>query len=149
LRKLYTALKLDVPHPITGEKKLWMPMLRVWLGRGHVKARAPIMAYVDSGSPFSLFRADLAGWIGINDITTGKPAEMGGIKAGARDMSYFHRIKLYIETEWLVEVWAGFSTSLSVAGLLGQNGFFDNFRVTLDHAVNPPSIEVTKIDKIQ
>lgn len=149
MRRLYTALKLDVAHPLTGEKKLWMPMLPVRLGRGHARARAPIMAFVDSGSPFSLFRADLAGWIGINDIKTGKPAEIGGIKAGAADMYYFHRIKLYIEPEWMVEVWGGFSPALSVAGLLGLNGFFDNFHVTFDHAVSPPSIEVTKIDKVQ
>src|ERR1043166_3120741 len=36
------------------------------------------------------------------------------------------------------EVMAGFSPQLSVAGLLGQVGFFDNFIVTFDYTPHPP-----------
>jgi hypothetical protein len=38
---------------------------------------------------------------------------------------------------------------LQVPGILGRKGFFDNFYVNFDHASNPPSVEVKKIDKTQ
>jgi len=128
---------------------MWLPLLRVRLGRGHTLARAPILAVVDSGSPFCLFRADNAAAIGIKDIITGKLAKMGGAKKGSEDTYWFHKIKLYIESDWTIEVWAGFSPNLSVGGLLGRNGFFDHFFVLFDHSANPPQLDVTKIDRVQ
>ncbi len=109
--------------------------------------RAWILAIVDSGSPYCLFRDDVAAAIGIRDITTGKPFEFGSVKRGITGTAYFHKIGLYVESDWKIDVLAGFSSTLSVAGLLGRYGFFDHFLVAFDHSGNPPVMEISKIDR--
>ncbi|SRR6266496_1645764 len=146
LRKSYTALPIDKSNPITGELKTWIPYLRVRPAKGHVVFRQPIFALVDSGSPYCLFRADIAAAIGIRDITTGTPSEIGSVKKGMKQTCYFHKIKLYVE-EWVIEIMAGFCANLSVPALLGRYGFFDHFVITFDHSASPPMLEVTKIDR--
>jgi len=147
LRKPYTAIPDDKPNPITGALKQWVPYLRVRPAKGHTTMRSPIFALVDSGSPYCLFRADVAAAIGIRDITTGKSHQIGSVKKGVRDTCYFHKVTLFIESDWKIDVLAGFSSSLSVGGLLGRFGFFDHFYVTFDHSANPPVIEISKIDR--
>jgi len=105
------------------------------------------MAIVDSGSPYCLFRADIAKEIGIRDITTGKAFDIAGFKKGMTETGYFHKILLYIESDWKINVTAGFTPNLSVPALLGRYGFFDQFLVTFDHSGSPPAIEVSKIDR--
>lgn len=146
MRKPYTAVPDDKPNPITGELKYWIPYLRVRPSKGHALLRRPILAIVDSGSPYCLFRNDIAAAIGIRDITTGQAGEIGSSKKGVTDICYFHKVKLYVE-EWVIEVTAGFSSNLSVPALLGRHGFFDHFLVTFDHSASPPMLEVTKIDR--
>ena len=34
---------------------------------------------------------------------------------------FFHRVKIYIELDWIIEVTAGFCKKLAVAGILGRN----------------------------
>jgi hypothetical protein len=127
LRKCYTAVPIDKPNPITGELKYWIPYLQVRLGKSHAISRAPVLAIVDTGSPYCIFRADIAAAIGIRDIKTGESGEIGSVKKGIKDKCYFHRIKLYIEAFAPIEVKAAFTENLSVAALLGRYGFFDHF----------------------
>lgn len=110
--------------------------------------RAPLFAIVDSGSPYCFFHADIAAAIGIKDITTGKVREIGSVKAGVKDIMYFHRIKIQIESDWCIEIWAGFSPKLSCRAILGRYGFFDHFRVTFDHSGSPPAMEITPISRV-
>ncbi|HXZ26742.1 MAG TPA: hypothetical protein VEG08_01965, partial [Terriglobales bacterium] len=145
----YTAIRLDKPNPLTGDTKYWLPYLRVRPAKGHVVFRGHLMAIVDSGSPYCLFRADVATAIGIRDITTGIEGDIGSVKKGQGDTVYFHKIQLYIESDWRIDVMAGFTPNLSVAALLGRNGFFDQFLVTFDHSGSPPALEVSKIDRVQ
>jgi hypothetical protein len=147
LRKTYTAIPDDKPNPVTGELKHWVPYLRVRAAKGHTVMRTPILALVDSGSPYCLFRADVAASIGIRDITTGQAHQIGSVKKGVKDTCYFHKLTLFIELDWKIDVVAGFSPNLSVGALLGRFGFFDHFYVTFDHSQSPPVIEVTKIDR--
>ncbi len=70
---------------------------------------------------------------------------MGGVIANLQESAYFHRVQIYVESNWKITVTAGFMENLSVGGILGRNGFFDNFRVTFDQGVNPPEFEITKI----
>ena len=123
--------------------------MRVRVCKGHAMTPGWIMAIVDSGSPYCLFRADIALAIGIKNLTTGKAHEIGGVKKGAVDIYYFHNVKLFIEGNWVIEVMAGFSASLSVPALLGRNGFYDNFIVNFDHSASPPVMSISKIDKVQ
>lgn len=145
MRKPYTGFRLDKPDEITGDQKYWLPYLRVCPGKGHAFLRAPLLALVDSGSPYCLFHADIAAAIGIRDITTGKATELGSVKVGTKDTAYFHKIKLRIESDWSIEVLAGFSANLSCKALLGRYGFMDHFIVTFDHSGSQPVLEITKI----
>jgi hypothetical protein len=94
-----------------------------------------------------LFRDDIATAIGIRDITTGKSGDIGSVKRGVSDTCYFHKIKIYVEADWVIEVLAGFSARLSVPALLGRYGFFDHFLVTFDHTLNPPMLDITKLER--
>jgi hypothetical protein len=42
---------------------------------------------------------------------------------------------------------AGFSRELSVTGLLGLRGFFENFSVKIDASTSPPYCEIEKIHR--
>jgi len=147
VRKLYTGIRLDKPDAITGSQTYWLPYLRVRPGKGHAFLRSPILALVDTGSPYCLFHSEIATAIGIRDITTGKAHEIGSVKKNVKDTAYFHRVKLQIESDWNIEVFAGFSSSLSCRAILGRHGFFDHFLVTFDHSGNPPVIEITPISR--
>lgn len=83
------------------------------------------------------------------ELTSGVESRVGGIIRGPDDPIYFHKVKIYIEMDWVIEVMAGFVKKLQVPGILGRNGFFDNFHVKFDQSANPPAVEVTKIEKIQ
>jgi len=50
--------------------------------------------------------------------------------------------------DWVIEVMAGFVRKLGVLGILGRNGFFDNFHVHFDHSCYPPVVEIKKIEKV-
>ena len=87
-------------------------------------------AIVDSGSPWCLFHAQIGESIGIK-VNRGKRAGLGGVLAGASSDVYFHQIQLVMMGS-MVSTMAGFSHHLSVAAILGRQGFFDNYTVTFD-----------------
>jgi hypothetical protein len=58
--------------------------------------------------------------------------EIGGIVRGMSEPFYFHKISLYVEADWRIDVIAGFSKKLNASGILGRTGFFDSFKITFD-----------------
>jgi hypothetical protein len=146
LRKAYTGIRLDKPDEITGDQKYWFPFVRVRPGKNHSFLRSPLLAIVDTGASYCLFHSDIAEAIGIRDITTGKAREIGSVKQGVKDRVYFHKIKLQIESDWNLDILAGFSPNLSCKALLGRYGFLDHFIVTFDHSGSQPMLEILKID---
>jgi hypothetical protein len=52
-----------------------------------------------------------------------------------------------VELEWVIEVNAGFCKGLALTGILGRNGFFDNFQISFDHSLTPPVVEIARIQK--
>ena len=82
-------------------------------------------------------------------MESGKLSKIGGVKKADPDPYYFHRVKLKIEKNWIIEVYAGFSKSMSLPALLGRTGFYDHFYVTFDQSVTPPALEIEKIDRVQ
>ena len=148
MKKKYTRLPMDRPQPaFKNETGMWMPMISVRIGNGH-KQSPRFPAVVDSGSPWCLFKADVATYLGI-DYQKGIEDFMGGITQTAPEPVYFHKVKIYVEADWIIEVMAGFCKKLAVTGILGRNGFFDNFYVRFDHSTKPQEMEITKIEKIQ
>jgi hypothetical protein len=84
---------------------------------------------------------------GIVDIKSGPKYEIGGIVTGVTEPVYFHRVKLYIDKEWVIEVTVGFADRLGQTAILGREGFFSNFVTTFDHSVNPPKFMIEKINR--
>lgn len=148
MKKNYTRLPLDQPNPaFKGEITIWLPLLNVRVGSNH-KQTPRIPAVVDSGSHCCIFRADLAEYLGL-DLKKGIEGTMGGVSQGMKEPVYYHRVKLYVESDWVLDIMAGFIKKLSVAGILGRNGFFDNFKVKFDQSLTPHILEIERIEKLQ
>lgn len=89
----------------------------------------------------------MAELIGIADVTQGPSYPLGGVISGPRENMYFHKVNLFVEKYWCIEVMAGFCKDLAVTGLVGRLGFFSNFVVTFDHTSIPPRLTVDKINR--
>jgi hypothetical protein len=107
---------------------------------------AVFKAIVDSGSATCIFHSDIGSSIGIKP-KSGKEFPLLGIVAGISIPAFFHKVTILIAGERL-ETWAGFSPKISVAGILGRIGFFDNFLVTIDPSDSPPWLEVQRIHRV-
>jgi hypothetical protein len=92
-----------------------------------------------------MFHAGFCRALGIR-LESGIRADLSGVVGGKNADLWYHRIKILIGS-YQVTTMAGFSTELSVAGLLGRRGFFEEFIVKIDSSVNPPSFEVDKINR--
>ena len=101
---------------------------------------------MDSGSPWCIFKIEMAELIGL-DLSSAPTYPLGGIIQGPIETMYFHKVNLVIEKYWCIEVMAGFCKQLGTTGLLGRFGFFSNFVVHLDHTTIPPRIRVEKINR--
>jgi len=144
MRKPYTLFPLATPNPITNESFISVPMVKVRLGiKGITTPRFD--AVVDSGSPSCLFHTDFAKLLKL-DLEAGIVTPLSGVHGSTAD-AYFHKIKIYVESDWVFEVLAGFVKGSNVNGLLGRHGFFDNFHVGFDHSVKPPEFEITRIQR--
>jgi len=122
-------------------------MLKVRVGARHQKTPR-FDAIVDTGSPWCLFRADVGDYLGI-DVKSGNSTTLGGISEGMEEPVFFHKEQIWVEESWLTEVEAGFVKKLRFTGILGRNGFFDNFLVRFDHTHNPPEFEIERIPPVQ
>jgi hypothetical protein len=123
------------------------PALKVQIGNIETRQRAPKFdAIVDSGSPWCIFKLEMAEFIGL-DLSSAPSYPLGGVIEGPRETMYFHKVNIFIEKYWCVEVMAGFCRSLGTTGLLGRSGFFSNFVVNFDHTTTPPRLRVEKINR--
>jgi hypothetical protein len=125
-----------------GELSTWMPFLTVELIIGHARTKR-FEAIVDSGSPTCLFHADLGKAYGLK-VRNGAKGSLSGVVGGSKGDVYYHKVKLCIGTHMIL-INAGFSETLSVAGLLGRHGFFEHYTVTFDPANNPPGFEIERV----
>lgn len=144
MRKSYTVRPLSSPNPVTGKSSTSTPCVRVRLGKKGITTPR-FDAVVDSGCPYCLFHADFAKVLKI-DLESGVSAPIRGVHGGGTD-TYFHKVKIYVESDWVIDVFAGFVKKFNFAGLLGRNGFFDNFQVRFDHSGKEPEFEITRIQR--
>lgn len=114
------------------------------MGRKHGPTTRFFEALVDSGAADCMFPEDVAGAIGIKDITTGKKDERTGI--GGRQDVWLHPIILYVG-EHALSIQAAFSRTLPVGGILGMQGFFEHFKVTFDPTSEPPGLDLERVHK--
>lgn len=91
---------------------------------------------IDSGADRSLFNIQIAEKVGLN-LSRGERELFGGIEGGALEAS-LQKVKVQIiGMDHEIEISAGFVNSTGVAAILGQEGFFDCFRIKFerDHGI--------------
>lgn len=116
-----------IPIRIIGPK-------RFWEGYG----------LIDSGADRCLFNNKIAKDIGL-DLSEGNNENFAGIEGGSLKAT-LQKVKLQIiGMNEEITVTAGFVNSPGVAIILGQDGFFDSFRIKFekDHG----TIEITPVKK--
>ncbi len=94
-------------------------------------------AVIDSGASRCIFHASIGRFIGL-EIERGPVEETLGISGVSR--TCLHDISLYAPGG-IVNIRAGFSEDLPIAGLLGMNGFFDHFKVIFDPTAQRCEVE--------
>lgn len=108
-----------IPIKIIGPK-------RSWEGYG----------LIDSGADRCLFNSKIAQDIGL-DLSEAQVENFGGIEGGNLKAK-LNKVKVQIiGMNEEVEILAGFIDSSGVAAILGQDGFFDEFRIKFekDHGI--------------
>ncbi len=93
-------------------------------------------ALIDSGADRCLFNLEIAQDIGL-DLSNAAIQNFGGIEGG-NIKAKLHKIKLQvIGIDEKIEATAGFVNSNSVSAILGQEDFFDKFRIKFerDHGI--------------
>ncbi len=129
-----------VKFPFKDPKRRWVsrPLILirlfgpkgVWEGYG----------LIDSGADRCLFNSEIAKDIGLN-LSESRTENFSGIEGG-NIKAKLHQIKLQIvNLEEKIEVVAGFVESKAVSAILGQEDFFDSFKIKFerDHGI----IEIT------
>lgn len=90
------------------------------------KSEIILKALVDSGASFSIFRAEVAEYLGVS-IENGKKIYLEGI--GGRILGYLHSLVLIIEGKRYKSKII-FSRELTVSfNILGRNNFFIPFQI--------------------
>ena len=118
----------------TGDEFEMVPWVPIIFRNPANGLKIPVFCLVDSGATEILINAQIATALGI-DVTKGKPREYAGI--GGVATGYQHRIslKLMRDTQEFV-VDCGVLTVPLYDGLLGQKGFFDNYKVIFEKYKN-------------
>ncbi len=136
---------IQKPNPVFPKETFsWVPVLNVKLIYKHSPPTKWFECIVDSGSGVCIFHADVCKSLGIRKVESGIKNTLGGVIVGATGLMYYHKVKILVGSE-RIETMAGFSKQLSVAGILGRRGFFENFTVTFDASEYPPFLEVDRV----
>lgn len=116
--------------PSTDPRKRWFsrPIVSVVLSN---RRSTSVVALVDSGADRSLFDNQVGEDIGL-DVEKGEVEYFGGI-GGSRLKAFVHSVRVQVvEMEQPIEIPVGFIENLGVSGILGQDGFFDVFRIKFE-----------------
>jgi hypothetical protein len=122
---------------------LWYrPIIRVALKFNKVEFN--YLALIDSGADFNIFHADIAKILKIDLSKLKNPINFSGIKGGG--VGHFTSIDLGIEGSF-VNTPVIFSDDISDNGygILGQQGFFNNYKIEFDYRLR--KIELTSNKK--
>lgn len=111
----------------------------------HVKHSPPTKrfeALVDSGASKCIFHAALGRAIGLQ-IERGEEDQTVGV-SGKPTTIFMHNISLHVPGGHILRIRAAFTDELPMAGILGRNGFFENFRVLFDPSGTTAGFEIER-----
>ena len=80
--------------------------------------------------------------IGLN-IEKGEEDQTVGV-SGKPTTIYLHNVSLYVPGGHVLKVKAAFTEELPMAGILGRNGFFENFKVLFDPSGTTAGFEIER-----
>ena len=133
-----------VKIPTGDPKRKWIsrPMLPLVIHYGtHSTA---VSALIDSGADRSLFHASIADEIGI-PREAGEKETFSGIEGGEIP-ARLHKVKIEIMgMEGRAEIIVGLVDAPGVSAILGQDGFFDQYRIKFEK--DRDAFEVTPVRK--
>jgi len=97
-----------------------------------------VKALVDSGATFSIFRPEIASYLGVR-VRDGQSLYFQGIKS--RILGYLHQVPVRINQERF-NCYIAFSSELEVSfNILGRNNFFLPFLITFNERFQKVLIE--------
>ncbi len=133
----YRQVAVDSSEAYPKRKFLLRPIIPISLKYKNKGVR--FEALIDSGADYTVFPGGLGRMLGLN-IESGKKDYITGV-SGDTITIYFHQN--IIEVGGLpFEIFAGFADGMNQShGILGQNGFFENFKVKFD--LGKKEVEVT------
>ena len=133
----------DIQRVFPQAKNIFKPEIKIAVRYGDVKRK--LYALVDSGADSCLFPRDVADILGI-DVRNGHKIFYTGI-GGSQTLFYFHEVEIFVG-KYKFKTMAGFANAgIGTSALLGQRGFFENFRVSFDNKNR--FIEIKKSNLIQ
>jgi len=126
----YRKFPAQPTEPFPRRISVSRPVVPIALINGSQRVRN--LALIDSGADYCIFHAEIGEQIGI-DIDSGKRLSFFGT-GGQEQSAFFHDIKLEVGGHE-ISCFAGFLRELESLpyGILGQIGFFDNFKITFDY----------------
>ena len=108
------------------------------------KGSLMVKALVDSGSIFSIFRSEIAGYLGVS-VNNGHSLYFQGIKG--RILGYLHEVPVRVNGERF-NCYVAFSAELAVSfNILGRNNFFLPFLITFNEKLQKVVIEKNNSDE--
>ncbi len=121
------------PNPAFPERKyVKRPVIAIEVG--HKDKSFKYLALIDSGADFCIFHAQIGEALGI-DVKNGKRLEYYGI-VGVKEEAFFHDITIVVGG-YKKKCYCGFSYNFDKTkmpyGILGQNGFFNLFKIFMDY----------------
>lgn len=130
LRIAYKSFQATPLEPFPNRQFVHRPVIDTFLMFGNKSIEYQVL--VDSGADFCIFHAEIANILGI-PVTQGKQMTFYGT-GGIPQTAYFHEVRIEI-SGWQMDLYAGFSSEMKSLpyGLLGQTGFFDQFKVEFDY----------------
>ena len=105
----------------------WRPIIPITLK--HNKKELKYVALLDSGSDFNIFHSEIAEVFDI-DLTKLSKSTFGGINKGTRGLMQMTAIEIGID-DYTFDAPIYFSPDISLDGygIVGQQGFFDKFKI--------------------
>ena len=97
-----------------------------------------VKALIDSGATFSIFRPEIASFLGI-PVKNGQSLYFQGIKS--KILGYLHQVPVRVNQEKF-NCYIAFSSELEVSfNILGRNNFFLPFLITFNEKLQKVLIE--------
>lgn len=112
------------------------PIIKITLRNPQNKKQLDYIALVDSGADFNIFHGDLSYMLDI-DLTKAKKIPISGISDGTAIEGYWVPLEIGLNGKFYpsMSVFC-FEISLDGFGVLGQEGFFNNFLIQFNLSKN-------------